>query len=118
MRTVLLLLNGLGIESKESYEVYDETIMPNFDKLCKKYMMAKLDSTVFNTVDGFRNMSLQRTDLYNYSIYNREAANSKIAINPVVNELNKKLIERKSKLHILCFVDTSLQLAENLKHFI
>ncbi len=118
MRTVLLLLNGFGIESKGSYEIYNENVMPRFDKLCRKYMMAKLTSNVFNTVDGFRNMSLQRTDLYNYSIYNREAANSKIAINPVVNEINKKLIERKSKLHILCFVDTSLQLAENIKHFI
>ena len=118
MRTVLLLLNGLGIESKESYEVYDETIMPNFDKLCKKYMMAKLDSTVFNTVDGFRNMSLEIKDLYNYGVYTREAVNGKIAISPVVNEINKKLGEKKGKLHILCFVDTSLQLAENIKHFV
>ena len=34
------------------------------------------------------------------------------------NEINNELISRKSKLHILCFVDTSLQIAENLKHFL
>lgn len=118
MRTVLFLINGFGVEAKESYEVYNETVMPNFDKLTKKYMFSRLSSNVFNSIDGFRNMSLEINDLYNYRIYNREAANGKIAASPTVSALNKELVERKSKLHILCFVDTSLQLAENLKHFI
>ncbi len=118
MRTVLFLINGFGIETKDSYGVYDEKVMPNFDMLSNKYMFAKLDSGVFNTVDGFRNMSLERKDLYNYSIYSRDAVGGKIAANPLVSEINKKLIEKKTKLHLLCFVDTSLELAENLKHFI
>ena len=118
MRTVLFLINGFGIESKGSYSIYDSTIMPNFDKLTQKYMFSKLDSNVFNTVDGFRSMSLEMNDLYNYGIYNRDSESGKIAANPYVSEINKELINRKSKLHILCFVDTSLQIAENLKHFI
>ena len=118
MRTVLFLINGFGVEAKGSYSVYDENVMPVFDKLSKKYMFSKLDSNVFNTIDGFRNMSLERGDLYNYSIYQRDAVSGKIAASQVVANLNKELVERKSKLHLLCFVDTSLQLVENLKHFI
>ena len=38
MRTVLFLINGFGIETKDSYSVYDSTIMPNNDKLSQKYM--------------------------------------------------------------------------------
>ena len=79
MRSVLFLINGFGVESKESYSVYDETIMPNFDKLSKKYMFSKLSSNVFSTIDGFRNMSLERNDLYNYSIYERDSVSGKIA---------------------------------------
>lgn len=118
MRSVLFLINGFGVETKESYSIYDETVMPNFDKLSKKYMFSRLDSNVFNTVDGFRNMSLEMSDLYNYQIYNREAISGKISANPIVSEINNSLNEKKNKLHILCFVDTSFQLAENLKHFI
>ena len=118
MRTILFLINGFGVEAKESYEVYDETVMPNFDKLAKKYMFSKIKSNVFNPIDGFRNMSLEINDLYNYRIYNREAVSGKIAASPTVSSINKELTSRNSKLHILCFVDTSLQLAENLKHFI
>lgn len=118
MRTVLFLINGFGIETKDSYSVYDSTIMPNFDKLSQKYMFSKLDSNVFNTIDGFRSMSLEMNDLYNYGIYKRDAESGKIAANPYVSEINKELIARKSKLHLLCFVDTSLQIADNLKHFI
>lgn len=118
MRTVLFLINGFGVEAKGSYSVYDESIMPNFDKLTKKYMFSKLDSNVFNTIDGFRTMSLEMNDLYSYGIYKRDADCGKVAASPVVTEINNELNTRKSKLHLLCFVDTSLQIVENLKHFI
>ena len=118
MRSVLFLINGFGVESKESYSVYDETIMPNFDKLSKKYMFSKLSSNVFSTIDGFRNMSLERNDLYNYSIYERDSVSGKIAANPTVTTINNALLKQSSKLHIMCFVDTSMQIVENLKHFI
>ena len=118
MRTVLFLINGFGVETKESYGVYDATIMPTFDKLTQRYMFAKLNSNVFNTIDGFRNISLEMNDLYNYGIYNRDMESGKIAASPVVSEINNEIISRKSKLHLLCFVDTSMQIAENLKHFV
>ena len=63
MRTVLFLINGFGIETKESYGVYDASIMPNFDKLAQKYMFSKLDYSSPSTIDGFRSMSLEMNDL-------------------------------------------------------
>ena len=118
MKTVLCLINGFGVETKDSYSVYDATLMPNFDKLSKQYMFAKLSSNVFKTADGFRNMSLERNELYNYSIYERESISGKIAASPVVSQINNKLLTQQSKLHIMCFVDTSLKIVDNLKHFI
>ncbi len=116
MRTVLLLINGFGIETKDSYSVYDEKTMPNFDKLAKQYMFSSLESTAANTIDGFRSMSLEMNELYNYSIYTRDMA--KVIASPTVAAINKTLVERKSKLHLFCFVDTSLSIVDNLKHFL
>ncbi len=118
MRTILFLINGFGIEAKESYSVYDDKIMPNFDKLAAKYMFSKLNSSVYHTVDGFRNMSLEMNELYNYGIYNRDAEGGKVTISPTVSLINKTINERKSKLHLLCFVDTSSKIVDNLKHFL
>ena len=118
MRAVLFLINGFGIETKDSYGVYDASIMPNFDKLSQRYMFSKLESNVFNTIDGFRSMSLEMNDLYNYGIYDRDAESGKVAASEVATEINTELNNRKSKLHLFCFVDTSLKIADNLKHFI
>ena len=118
MRTVLFLVNGFGVETKDSYGVYDASIMPNFDKLSQKYMFSKLNSNVYNTIDGFRSMSLESNDLYNYGIYKRDEENGKISNNPIISEINNELTNRKSKLHLFCFVDTSIQIADNLKYFL
>ncbi len=118
MRTVLFLINGFGIEAKDSYTVYSSTLMPNFDKLLNKYMFSRIESNVRNVYDGYRNMSLEITGLYNYKIYNREAENGNILKNNTLLTLQKTLNERNSKLHLLCFVDTSLDIVENLKHFL
>ena len=118
MRTILFLINGFGIESKDSYSIYDESVMPNFDKLSKKYMFSTLNSSVYNTVSGFRSMSLEMNELYNYGIYSRDAIGGKVTASTTTSAINKTLIERKSKLHLFCFVDTSLQIVDNLKHFL
>lgn len=118
MRTILFLINGFGIETKDSYSVYDEKLMPNFDKLSKKYMFSTLSTNVYDTIKGFRNMSLETNELYNYSIYSRDSVSGKVAASETVSLINKSLIERKSKLHLFCFVDTSLKIVDNLKHFL
>lgn len=118
MRTVLFLINGFGIESKDSYTVYNASLMPNFNKLMNKYMFSKIDSNVRNIYDGYRNMSLEINGLYNYKIYSREALNGNLLKNNTLLTVSKTLSERKSKLHLLCFVDTSLNIVENLKHFL
>lgn len=118
MKTILFLINGFGIEKKESYSVYDASIMPNFDNLTKKYMFSKLESDVKNINDGYRNMSLEINGLYNYSVCTREAQNGNMQKNTTILNIKKDLEERKSKLHVFCFVDTSFKIVENLENFI
>ena len=97
MKTVLFLLNGFGIESKGSYSVYNETLMPTFDNLTRKYMFSKLESNVRNINDAYRNMSLEIDSLYNYNIYSRETNN--IAANKTVLDIQKDLLERNTQIH-------------------
>lgn len=118
MKTILFLMNGFGIESKDSYSVYDTSILPNIDKLKNRYLFQTLNTNNKTMYEGFRNISLEINELYNYHIYNRESKNNSIISNPTYLEISKKLEEKKSKLHLFVFVDKSPMIAENLKSFL
>ncbi len=118
MRTVLFLINGFGIETKDSFSVYSKDIMPNFDSLIKGYMFNTLKTNVRNIYDGFRNMSLEISELYNYHILERELLNENLFKNNTYLSINNELNNRKSKLHLFVFVDTSAKIVDNLKYFL
>ena len=118
MKTVLFLMNGFGIEGKNSYSVYDSSIVPNIENLRNRYLFQTLSTNNKTMYEGFRNISLEIGELYNYHIYNRESLNNNIFNNP--NYLNMKKVqeERKSKLHLFVFVDKSTMIVDNLKNFL
>ena len=118
MKTVLMLVNGFGIETDDSYEVYKQELMPNFDMLMKKYIFSRITSKVNTIYEGYRNMSLEIGELYNYHIYTRENNNGNIKQNANVTNIINELNNKKSKLHLFAFVDTSLKISENIKSFI
>ena len=91
MKTVLFLINGLGIETKDSFSVYNASLMPNFDLLSKKYLFSGIKSNVRNIYDGYRNMSLEINELYNYHIYRREAQTNHIITNKTYHNIENEL---------------------------
>ena len=41
-KTILFLINGFGVERKESYSIYDASLMPTLDSLSKKYLFSTI----------------------------------------------------------------------------
>ena len=118
MKTVLFLINGFGIENKNSHSIYDDKLMPNFDRLMKQYMFQSLRSNVNNYQEGYRNISLDIDEIYNYSIVNNSINNESLLKNETILDVKSKLEERKSKLHLFCLVDKSPKIVENLKYIL
>ena len=116
-KTILFLINGFGVEKKESYPIYDEKLMPTFDELSKKYLFVNdmVISKVSNYYDAYRNASLDVNELYNYTIIDSSIATKTFTTNKVLTELQKVHNEKKSNLHIFCLVDTSLKIVSHLK---
>lgn len=116
-KTVLFLINGFGVEKKESYSIYDETLMPTFEDLTKKYLFSKdsIVSNVNNYYDAYRNASLDVNELYNYSILDKDIENKVYLNNPNLNKLKQEIDIKKNNLHIFCLVDTSIKIVEHLK---
>ncbi len=114
-KTVLFLINGFGVEKKESYSIYDASIMPTFDELTKSHMFSTIDSHVSNYFDAYRNISLDVNELYNYSIIDKDVINKTLPNNQVLQKVKTDLDARKSTLHMFCLVDTSMKIVEHLK---
>ena len=118
MKTVLFLMNGFGIEGKDSYSVYDVNVVPNIENLRNRYLFQTLSTNNKSMYEGFRNISLEIGELYNYHVYNRESLNNHVFSNPNYVDLKNKLEEKKSKLHMFVFVDKSPMIVENLRSFL
>jgi len=116
MKTVLFLINGFGIEHKNSYSIYDNNLMPNFDGLMKKYMFQTIESDVNNYQEAYRNISLDVNEIHNYKTVFENINNGKLLTNETILNIKSNLEEKKSKLHMFCLVDTSPKIVENLKY--
>ena len=114
-KTVLFLINGFGIERKESYSIYDSSLMPTFDELTKKYLFSTIESNVNNYYDGYRNMSLDINELYNYSILDEQIEDKKIQTNPTLLKVKQDIETKQGNLHIFALADTSFKLIDHLK---
>ena len=111
-------MNGFGIEGKNSYTVYDANILPNIENLRNRYLFQTLTTNNKTMYEGFRNISLEIGELYNYHVFNRELQNMHIFSNSNYQNLKKNLEEKNSKLHLFVFVDKSPMIVENLKNFL
>ncbi len=116
-KTILMLINGFGIEKKESYPIYDSDIMPTFDELSKEYLFSNnsVISKVSNYFDAYRNISMDINELYNYSIIDSEITSKKLITNDTLLRLKNEYDTKNGNLHLFCLVDTSLKIVTHLK---
>ena len=82
-KTILLLVNGFGVEKKNSYSIYDDSLMPTFTELSKKYLFSNnsVISKVNNIYDAYRNISMNINEPYNYSLLDLDIEDRKLASN-------------------------------------
>lgn len=119
-KTVLFLINGFGVEKKESYSIYDASLMPTFEELTKNYLFSKdsITSDVNNYYDAYRNVSLDVSEIYNYSILDKDIENKTFLNNQTLTKLKNDYINKSGNLHLFCLVDTSLKIVNQLKEFL
>ena len=116
MKTVLFLINGWGVEHKSSYPIYNKELVPNFDMLMNKYMFERLRKTTSNYQEAYRNMSMDINEIYNYSIVRRAINDGSLLQNENLKNLKATFDSRDGKLHIMCLVDRSMKIIDDLKY--
>lgn len=105
-KTILMLINGFGIEKKGSAEVYSTKLMPNFDGLIKNYMFGSLLTSAGDYNNAYKKFSIPEKakgyeDEIDYLIFER-----KLDQNAVLQNVRDN-VGSENKLHIFCEIENS-----------
>ena len=120
-KNILLLINGFGIEQKDSVSIYSEELMPNMDKLTKTYMFESLLSNDLDYKAGYRRFSIGINEALTYSIVNNSLIDESFTKNEVLKYIISDHNKTNGKIQIICYLDnesTIYQLTEYLKHLV
>lgn len=118
-KNILLLINGFGVEQRDSYNIYKKELMPNLDRLTVEGLFSTLSSNYLDYKDGYRNFSIGIKIPLSYSIISNNLSSENYKNNQVFKYMIQQVINKKSKLHIICYWDDDVtieQLSAYLKY--
>ncbi len=105
-KNILMLINGFGVEQRDSYDIYSAELMPNMDKLTKEGLFSSLSSKDLDYKSGYRSFSIGIKESLSYSIVENSLSNDSYKNSQVLKYLYSQLgTESETKLHIFCFWD-------------
>lgn len=111
-KNILLLINGFGVEQKDSYNVYKKELMPNLDRLTFEGLFSTLSSNYLDYKDGYRNFSIGIKIPLSYSIIANNISNENYKNNQVFKYMIQQGKNKKSKLHIMCYWDNNVTIEQ------
>ena len=120
-KNILMFINGFGVEQRDSYNVYSESLMPNMDKLTKTCLFGSLNSGDLDYKTGYRRFSIGIGEELTYSIVNNSINDETYKNNELFNYIIGQLNTNSSKLHVICYWDnenTFFQLVVFLKEIV
>lgn len=119
MKTVLVLINGYGMASKDSYDIDPKgELVPNLNNIASKYIYEPIETHVSNFRDGVRNFCLNLDQMYNYSIYDEVINEENAKDNPFFKQIKADIDSRNGKTHVFMFVDNSEKIVEQFNLFL
>lgn len=113
-KTVLYLMNGFGVENRNSYPVYNSNLMPNIDSYTQKYLFGTIETNAFDMSEGYRYFSTGSKYALTYPLLDQFEEN--FDANPNLKNYLERIPEN-SNIHMFCFMENSKSL-EQLKNFL
>ena len=116
-KTVLFLINGFGIEKKDSYSIYDENLLPTLDKMMKNNLYTSVESTASDYTTGYQLFSTGTLKTNNYSYLNDLIDNNKLIENENLKKFNNDNIGKETRIHIFIHLNSE-DVIESLNKFV
>lgn len=115
-KSILMLINGFGIEKKDSVEIYSKTLMPNLDNMMNSYVFGPLNAPAGDYNNGYRLFSIAQNNEKENDPIDEMIFDKTLEKNSVLLQIASSLNEQ-NKLHIYYVVDRRANLS-HLKEFL
>ena len=113
-KTILMLINGFGVEQKGSAEIFSHNLMPNLDNMTKEVLFSSIATNAANYTTGYEYFSVPPFKTKDNAIDN-EIYDKTFYKNEILLEA-EKAVTADNKMHIFCNIDDSATLLQ-LKSF-
>ena len=99
-KNILLLINGFGVEQRDSYNIYKKELMPNLDRLTVEGLFSTLSSNYLDYKDGYRNLTLYNAikNMNNDKKRSLVKNSNKNLVNSLRGVSHDKVIEKKRSI--------------------
>lgn len=111
-KTVLFLINGLGVASRDSFDIKFNDLMPNLSMLMANYINSNLENINYNYKNGYRNFSLGNDLL---PTYHKLENDTNLMNNSTILNIANDAINNNTKVHLFCFLDNEKVIAQVIK---
>lgn len=108
-KTILMLINGFGVERKGSAEVYSPKLMPNFDYMIKNYLFGNVLTTAGDYNNAYRMFSIPENGKGQEDEIDSLIFDKKIDTIPQLQEIKNGVSEGNS-LHVFYCVENANKL--------
>ena len=116
-KTVLFLINGLGIERKDSYNIYSPEVMPNFDKLTKEDFFTPISAPALNLEDAYKYFSIGTLTPLTTPYIENILDNNLFNTNPKFNDFHQSVFNCQGNIHFFAFLEND-KVHDSIKKFI
>ncbi|MEG0138033.1 MAG: hypothetical protein RSH78_03610 [Bacilli bacterium] len=119
-RTALFLINGFGVDRKDIYDICNDNIIPNINKLAKENIYSTINNISTDYRNGYRMLSTSEIQLPGYQRLDEDIKNN-FEENEKFKNISNRIIAENKKLHIFCYLDNDTtinhvkQIIKNLK---
>lgn len=114
-KTVLFLINGFGVEKKESVSVYSPSLMPNMDKLSFEHIFTSLPTETFDFKEGYKTFSVGTRPSTVYTVVDRAIETNTLKDNDVLK--NNVNADMDGKIHLFVPIE-NVKMLEYNEHFL
>jgi len=116
-KAILFLMNGLGVEHKESYNIYSGEVMPTLDNMIQNQLFTTIQTSATDFSSAYQIFSTGSKQPLGVSFIESVWDENRFSENEKIIKFQNEVKTKNGKLHIFCFLEDE-RMFDHLKAFV
>ncbi len=119
-KSILLLINGYGVEQFDSIDIYSKELMPCLDSIINQNTLLRIPNLFLDYRSAYRKFSMGIDRDLSHSLIEMNVAKNEHKENQLLKYIANETVKNESNLHIFAYIDSYNafeELGEYIKSF-